>query len=143
MIHSVRTPFLSWFGGITLTLTLIALVASWGNWPSVFLLSTMFGGAGAAMFFMSARVSVDSDGVIIYRVVSTAKVRWSEVERVSEGGGNLVFYTNTGRITAPSLQFWVGPEKNQLVSLLVAKLEERRIAFLSHSLRASMHVGDR
>jgi len=93
MIHSVRTPFLSWFGGITLTLTLIALVASWGNWPSVFLLSTMFGGAGAAMFFMSARVSVDSDGVIIYRVVSTAKVRWSEVERVSEGGGNLVFYT--------------------------------------------------
>ena len=100
-------------------------------------------GAGAAMFFMSARVSVDSDGVIIYRVVSTAKVRWSEVERVSEGGGNLVFYTNTGRIAAPSLQFWVGPEKNQLVSLLVAKLEERRIAFRSHSLRASMHVGDR
>jgi hypothetical protein len=98
---------------------------------------------GAALFFMSATISADVTGLTIAKPGHISRLMWEEVERVAEGGGNLVFYSKRGRATAPSFEFWVGPEKAELIALLSQKLDERNVPFRSGSLRASTHVGDR
>lgn len=65
------------------------------------------------------------------------------MEKVAEGGGNLVFYTKAGRVTAPSFELWSGADKAELIALIFRKLEERSVPYRSNSLRASAHVGDR
>lgn len=47
------------------------------------------------------------------------------MEKVAEGGGNLVFYTKAGRVTAPSFELWSGADKAELIALIFRKLEER------------------
>ena len=143
MARTVRTPFLLWFGGISLALTVVLVVASWGAWLSAFVLGTLFGGLGGALFFMSATLTGDAEGLTVARLTTTAKVRWADVERVATGGGNFVLYTKSGRVTAPSFEFWSGPQKHELINLLFAQLEARGVPFQGNSLRASTHVGDR
>jgi len=146
MTYTVRTPFLFWFGAVTLAATLAAVVAAlWeGAWIAVLFLGTMFGGAGAALFFMSATLSGDAEGLTVARIGGKKAIRWADVERVAAGGGNLVLYKKGGgRVTAPSFEFWRGREKSDLVLLLSAKLKEHAIAFSGASLRAMVHFGDR
>jgi hypothetical protein len=143
MTFSVRTPFLFWFGSITLAFTLVVVVGSWGNWMVALGVGVVFGGCGAALLLMSAKISGDSVRLTIRRIHSEAHVRWEEIEKVSEGGGNLVFYTKTGRVTAPSFEFWTGAEKGSLIALLQSKLEERDVPLRFGSLRAMIDVDDR
>lgn len=143
MTYSVRTPFPFWFGSAALALTLFVVVASWGNWIVALGVGVVFGGCGAALLFMSAEISGDAVQLTVRRIQSEAHVRWEEIEKVAEGGGNLVFYTKMGRVTAPSFEFWTGADKGNLLALLQTKLEGRDVPVRIGSLRAMIHVGDR
>ena len=139
MNYSVRTPFLFWFGSGALAFTLFIVVAGWGNWMVVFGLAALFGGCGAALLLMSAEVSGDAERLTVRRIRSEVSVKWEEIERVSEGGGNLVFYTKAGRVTVPSFEFWSGAERGDLLALLQRSSRRERCRFaLGHCGRCSM-----
>ena len=144
MTYSVRTPILFWFGSAALIVTFLVVLAAWGNWLAVFCFGAIFGGCGATLLLMSAEVSGDPEHLRVKRIHSDAQVRWIDIERVAEGGGNVVFYSKSGRITAPSFEFWVGADKAHLLALLRQKLEEERhVPFQENSLRARFHIGNR
>lgn len=124
-------------------LTVVGVISSWGAWLGMFLMSTMFGGMGAALFLMSATLCADAGGLTVKRPGSLKTVKWTQITRVAEGGGNLVIHTDKGRITAPSFEFWSGPDKVAFTGLFIEMLDKRGIPFRAGSLRASMQVGDR
>ena len=141
---SVTTPFLMWFGTISLVFGIVsAVLTSGGSWVGPFVLLTLFGGCGAAMLLMSGRVSVDGDGITVQRLFSRKRAHWDEIVAVEYGGGNLLFLLAPGgRLVTPGVEFWVGSSKPEVLRLMTSKLQERGVD-ARVSVRAIFRAGDR
>jgi hypothetical protein len=143
MSYSVRTPLLFWLGAASLLFLTYIVIDGWGHWMLLLGLTAVFGGCGAVLLLMSAEICGDDEALTVKRLHNEARIRWDEIVKIVEGGGNLVFYTRTGRVSAPSFEFWVGSQRTALLTLLQSKLEERQIPVRFGSFRAMWHVGDR
>jgi hypothetical protein len=141
---TVHTPFLAWFGGITTVGgVVLAILAFGGSWLGPFVCLTLFGGSGAALLFMAARVTATAEGIEVKRFISRKYVSWNEISSVEFGGGNLVFsLLSGGRLVSPGAEFWVGKDKPHFLLLLNTKLHERGIVPRA-KVRAMFRSGDR
>ena len=108
----------------------------------MFVVLSLFGGCGAALLFMSARITGDDNGLTVQRLQNKAFVAWPSITKARVGGGNLVLYTKEGRLSLPSFEFWSGREKMQLMNLMAAKFRMQEVS-LGLSVGAILHAADR
>ena len=108
----------------------------------MFVALSLFGGCGAALLFMSARITGDDNRLTVQRLQNEVSVAWPSIIKARVGGGNLVLYTKEGRLSLPSFEFWSGREKMQLMNLMAIKFHQQEVS-LGPSARAIFHAADR
>jgi hypothetical protein len=91
---------------------------------------------------MSATIETTDDTVTVRRAFSVAQIRWSDIVGASVGGGNLVLYTASGRVSMPSAEFWSGPQRDSLKALVAEKLDAVGVT-IRRTVRAAIHVDSR
>lgn len=126
---SVTTPLLKLLAAASFAGSVLGAWLSWkGSWSDPLLYLAIFGGGGIVLLGMAARIIADQDSLTIQKLFSRHTVLWSEISRVEVGGGNLVIHLGAeGRITAPSLEFWVGEDRGAMLTLVGTKLAEHGI----------------
>jgi hypothetical protein len=142
MEYTVRTPFLFWLGLVAATGSLAVAVIAFGHWLVMALMLSIIGGCGAALLLMSAEIVGDANGILVRRLHNQSYVAWNDLTSASTGGGNLVLGTAKGRVTLPAFEFWYGAQRDDLITLLDAKLVELQLT-LKPSFRALFQAGDR
>ena len=143
-VLSVRTPMLTAIGSVVFAGGIILAIMAWnGSWLGPFICLTLFGGSGAALLLMSARVSADESGMTVRKLFAEHHVPWEQIAGMEWGGGNLVIRLRPrGRLVGPSFEFWSGPQKQALIQLIEAKRAELNFEAKS-STRALFQAGDR
>jgi hypothetical protein len=141
---SAKTPILTAIGSVFLTGGITTACLAWnGSWLGPFFCLTMFGGSGAALLLMTARITADEAGITVRRLFGERHARWEQIAGMESGGGNLVIRLRPrGRLVGPSFEFWSGPQKHAIIQFIGAKLAELRIEGES-SVRAVFQAGDR
>jgi|SRR5882672_523867 len=141
---TVTTPILAVVGSVALIGGLVAGWLAWnGSWLGPFVCVAMFGGCGAALLLMAARISGDDSRISVERLFSRHTANWAAISGFEVGGGNLVFRLDPGgRLVVPGFEFWSGRDKNSLILLIGAKLTERGVK-VKGSVRAFISAGDR
>jgi len=138
----VKTSVLRWIGIASVAAAPAVSLVVTGGWLGVALSWVIFGVPGLALILMSATIEATEEMIIVRRILSKAQIRWSDIVAASVGGGNLVLYTENGRVSMPSAEFWSGPHRSDLVALLSQKLAGVGVT-ISRSVKAAMHVASR
>jgi hypothetical protein len=141
---SVTTPMLKILGAIAVTCGAVGILVSvHGSWVAAFFCLTVFGGSGAALLLMSARINADEKSIVVLRLLSVGRAEWTAVIGVEYGGGNLVFrLAQKKRVVMPGPEFWRGAGKAPLLRLMDQKLAEQGVQ-MKPTFRAILHAGDR
>jgi hypothetical protein len=138
----VKTSALQWLGIASLAAPIpISFVVS-GGWLGVACVWGAFGAPGLALVLISATIEGTDEGITVRRVLSAAQMRWPDIIAASVGGGNLVLYSASGRLSMPAAEFWSGPQRGDLQALIAVKLEGVGVT-IRRSARATFHVANR
>jgi hypothetical protein len=133
---SVTTPLLSILGWLALAFGVFGAIKIGGaNVVGTVVMLLLFGGLGAALVLMSARIRVDNEGLEVHQLTGRHRIAWRDVTRVEKGGGNLVLFADRRRLTCPASEFWWGNDRQQLLQRLGEQLASRGIK-VSDSVRA-------
>jgi hypothetical protein len=139
---TVKTSALRWLGFASIAAAIPISFVVTGGWLGIALIWGLFGSLGLALVLMSATIEGTEQGITVHRAFTTAEVQWSEIIAASVGGGNLVFYSAGGRVSMPSAEFWSGPQRRELQTLIVTKLEGVGVT-IRRTARAAIHVDSR
>ncbi|SDY99051.1 hypothetical protein SAMN04487939_11144 [Lysobacter sp. yr284] len=120
----VRMPLLSGFGALVCTATVVMVaIAAWQQaWTAVLILSTLFGGSGAALLLIAAPIQGDEDGLTVMRPHKRLHIAWRDILAAEGGIDALVLRTRARRESLLSYSYWHGADKNALYLLLREKL---------------------
>jgi hypothetical protein len=102
----------------------------------------LFGLLGSTLVLMSATIEATDEYISVRRLVSRAQIQWSEVVAASVGGGSLVLYSSAGRVSMPSAEFWSGPQRRELQTLIAERLQAQGV-HIRRTDRAAAHVDSR
>jgi hypothetical protein len=141
-VLTVKTSALRWLGIASIAAAILVSFVVSGGWFEIALVWGVFGSIGLALVLMSATIEGTEEGITVRRAFSTAQVRWPDVIAASVGGGNLVLYSATGRVSMPSAEFWSGPQRRELQTLIAKKLEGVGVT-IRRTARAAIHVDNR
>lgn len=72
-------------------------------------------------------IHADDSGIAMVTPVGRYKMRWEETERVELGKSNMVFHGNGKRLMLAAPSLWSGPDKEGIIRMVMAKLEERGV----------------
>jgi Bacterial PH domain len=139
---SVKTSVLTWLGIVSVAAAFAVSFVVSGGWVEIVLVWGLFGALGITLMLMSASIETTGDTIAVRRFFSTAEIRWSDIAGASVGGGNLVLYTASGRLSMPSSEFWSGPQRDSLKALIAEKLDAVGVS-ISRTARAAMHSDNR
>jgi hypothetical protein len=139
---TVKTAALRWMGLASIAAAAAVSFVVSGDWLGIVLVWALFGALGLALVLMSATIEGSEEGITVRRVHSTAQIRWPDVIAASVGGGNLVLYSASGRVSMPSAEFWSGPQRAALQTLISTKLEGVGVT-IRRTARAAMHADSR
>ena len=142
MILTVKTSVLRWLGIASVAAALAVSFVVSGGWLEIVLVWGLFGVLGIALVLMSATIETTDETITVRRAFSVAEIRWSDIVGASVGGGNLVLYTASGRVSMPSAEFWSGPQRESLKTLLSQKLDAVGVT-VRQTVRAAIHVDNR
>lgn len=76
------------------------------------------------LYIFCAKVQITEESIIAKYSFGEFKLKWSEINKLSVGGGNLKLISPTKTITIPSYEFWSGANRQEAILLfndLVAK----------------------
>jgi len=138
----VKTSVLRWLGIASIAAAFAVSFVVSGGWLEIALVWGLFGALGIALVLMSATIETTDDTITVRRAFSVAEIRWSDIVSASVGGGNLVLYTANARVSMPSAEFWSGPQRESLKTLLAEKLGAVGVT-IRGAVRAAIHVDNR
>jgi hypothetical protein len=139
---TVKTSALRWLGIASVAIAFAVSFVASGGWLGIALVWGLFALPGLTLILMSATIETTDDTVTVRRAFSVAQIRWSDIVGASVGGGNLVLYTASGRVSMPSAEFWSGPQRDSLKALVAEKLDAVGVT-IRRTVRAAIHVDSR
>jgi len=139
---TVKTSVLLWFGIAAIATGFAVSFVVEGGWVEIALVWGLFAILGSILILMSATIEATEELISVHRLLSSAQLRWSEVVAASVGGGNLVLYSSSGRVSMPSAEFWSGPHRRELQVLLAERLQASGVQ-IRRTVRAAVHVDSR
>jgi hypothetical protein len=86
-------------------------------------------GLGVVLLLLSGPVEMDSQVIRYSTPVGRYQIKWDEVQNIETDmqGGNLVFNGADKRVAVPGPGYWSGADKENMVKLLFAQMEQRQI----------------
>lgn len=124
----VSTRFAQWIGWVSLVLFgLGSVLATLDAEPVAGIGLFVFCLIGLLTILSYGAIHADDSGIAMVTPVGRFEMRWEEMERVELGKSNMVFHGNGKRLMLARPSLWNGPDKGDMIRMIMAKLEERNM----------------